>query len=714
MDKIVLMYSYLEEGIKPLVRGCPPKVNIMVFDTETESNTTGDPYFLSFCTKNDGKYVTRFLNVTSKTILDDFLDLLYEFARPNETNLMFVHNLSFDRDSIFCRHGREIYNWVNSPPLTLHDHRTGEPRIHFSEGKIYIQKVAFMQGKLRAPHNKRTSVALKEYVKLPEIKDVNLWREKSKKCMDILFGGGAPVKFIDTMAFFPTSLEGLSKRLGLKHVKRRRCKNVLEGRKPKGGKEREEFRRYTSDEILATCDLAEHILGMHREYDVPISMSAPSFAAHVFKRRYLKSPIQQIPQDIRWIAEYSYHGARSGQFVDFGYIPDVCSYDYNSFYPWAMTQLPPFTSGKWKRKNEFDSEREGFYVVDGAAHSCKYPVILKDNARFLFANDEHFSGAVLTSYELREALEKGEMDIIKIWGYVFVPDKNAENPLIDFVNHFYELKQSTPDDDPQYFTFKLCLNSLYGKFIQTTRISEHAERGDFKLNLRTNTLERIKVLHKAGGIYLPHIASWITGLCRAVLHDYLHKHSALDCATDSFKTLRNDIPTGENLGELKLEHRGGTLFIRPKFYIIFTPEISNRVDNEFGGDLRACLKEVLKTIPKEQAEREKFKDSIIQSEAHHGYSKKDILGFLKDIYVPQKDGYEIRRMIRPREAAIRRIPSRTWENRVKHLKIDWRQEKPKEWYKEIGLCGMPMIEALREKELCRAPNCSACPYITEF
>lgn len=71
------------------------------------------------------------------------------------------------------------------------------------------------------------------------------------------------------------------------------------------------------------------------------------------------------------------------------------------------------------------------------------------------------------------------------------------------------------------------------------------------------------------------------------VNEDLHRYEAIDCATDSFKTQRSDIPTGSGLGELKHEHHGLLLRIRPKLYVMFSEDIQAQVMGEFAGDLRA-------------------------------------------------------------------------------------------------------------------------------
>lgn len=63
---------------------------------------------------------------------------------------------------------------------------------------------------------------------------------------------------------------------------------------------------------------------------------------------------------------------------------------------------------------------------------------------------------------------------------------------------------------------------------------------------------------------------------QAKLYKNLHRYEAIDCAADSFKTKRDDTPTGSDLGELKHEHHGLLLLIRPKLYVMFPEEIQKR------------------------------------------------------------------------------------------------------------------------------------------
>lgn len=98
--------------------------------------------------------------------------------------------------------------------------------------------------------------------------------------------------------------------------------------------------------------------------------------------------------------------------------------------------------------------------------------------------------------------------------------------------------------------YKLCLNSLYGKFI--------ARHRDFE------TGDKI-----GGSMFDPSIASLITGFVRAKIHRLEHKYNALHTATDGLITQKTPKKSdlGINLGDLKQENYGPCLILRNKLYL---------------------------------------------------------------------------------------------------------------------------------------------------
>ncbi|MEM3518235.1 MAG: DNA polymerase, partial [Nitrososphaerales archaeon] len=527
MDKDVVIPLYLKDGIKPLSNHFPKKPNLLVFDTETEN---GEPYLLIFY---DGSKIT-YLKVNKDNVLKTFLNYLNERCHKNKSNILFAHNLLFDMSAILCKYETDIFSWRQPPRQDIYDEDKFLGSI-----RIFYEKQCFAQIKL---------------------------------------GNGAYVKAVDSSNFIRGSLYDLSRALQFKYKKRRRPYFVEEGRAPKTRKEWQKLYLYCNDEIKAEYELAKYILEIHKKYDVGYSVSQAQLGSKIFRKHFLKDPISQIPEHIRKSVELTIHGGRANVFVDTPItIPNVRMYDYNSFYPYAMTQIPPITKGEWIKVeykhpiNEL-SEYEGFYKVTGYAEKCKYPIIIKSSSSLDFANGEEIKDVWVTSYELREAIRNNEIEIKKLEGYLWKPRKDATNPFKDYVEHFYSEKSKSKKNSPLYLANKLLLNALYGKTYQALRQTDYAEEPELIWNEELQKCIKNKILYRAGGLYLPHVGSWITSLCRAKLHEDLHKYQAIDCATDSFKTLR-EIEEGSKLGDLKLECEGLLLLIRPKLYVIFTKEI---------------------------------------------------------------------------------------------------------------------------------------------
>ena len=134
--------------------------------------------------------------------------------------------------------------------------------------------------------------------------------------------------------------------------------------------------------------------------------------------------------------------------------------------------------------------------------------------------------------------------------------------MINYVDYFFNMKNETPKTNPNYMYYKTLLNSLYGKFIQTTEDNKYFEVDGIDLKLTT---------WKAGGLFNPFIASLITGGARAYLHSLEHEYKSIHSSTDSimttFKPRKEHLK--DELGALQIETFGDGLFVRNKLYAIF-------------------------------------------------------------------------------------------------------------------------------------------------
>ena len=624
--------------MKPLKRGFPRAINVLVFDVETLSATTGKPYFLSMF---DGISEPVLKPVTQGTILEEVIEYLEQRCSKRSYNVMFAHNLSFDITALVSQKENEIFE-QRYPPLIDHPH---------AEIRIMCEKTWY--AKIRLKKN------------------------------------NARILILDSANFIKGSLERISHELHFKNQKPERPWFVKHGRAPRNKDEWYRLRSYVRGEIKAEHELAELVTEMHRGYNVSISVSASQLASRVFAKNYITRTIPQAPGYIRWLAEQTIHGGRSGAFVSMPQaFPNVNMYDYNSFYSWAMTRLPPITSGRWEQVEDFVEDAEGFYRISGHVKRCRYPIVIKSTSAFEYANDEHVQGIPITSYELREALATEELIPSSVKGWVWRPTTEAENPFQGYVEEFYRKKSETSKDDPLYITYKLLLNCLYGKTYQAIRADGYEEEPD--LLWRNGRVIRNRIQYRAGGLYLPHVGSWITSMCRAKLHADLHLHEGIDCATDSFKTLR-DVPTGNELGALKLVTKGLLLLIRPKLYVMLSPKIQEEVIQT--GDLREYLRRNLDAL----TYSEDGKGDITKF-ALHGYW--GTCQQLLQLYVEKGNEYVVEHMTKIRESILRGKAARVMETQGRSLHIDWEEEK--------GFCGLRKKIAIKTYELCTL-QCFQCP-----
>jgi hypothetical protein len=584
--------------------------------------------------------------VNPNTIAKAFMLYLGERCSKHTANILFAHNLEFDLGAVLSANTTEIFRFRKPPPVSVTDNGK-----LLGEIMIYPQKTWFAR---------------------------------------IKFPNGAYLKVVDSLNFIRGSLHNLSKELNLRHKKETRPEWI--GREPKNPYEWKELVRYCGAEIKAEYDLAEYILGIHRKYQVGYSVSISQLSSKVFRKYFLKESIPQAPFPVLKLSEYCIHGGRADCFVPYPtVIPNVKMYDYNSFYPWAMTKIPPTTRGEWVHTDEFRDDYEGFYLASGFVKECRWPVLLKSSQRFIYANNEEVKGIPIVSYELREALRNREIEVEKVEGYIWVPSEGSLNPFKDFVDEFYRLKEAHRDDDSQYLQYKLILNSLYGKTYQALRTTDYEEEPELIWDPDTQSYKRNRILYRAGGLYLPHVGAWITSLCRAKLHEDLHKYEALDCATDSFKTL-SDVPTGKSLGELKFVEEGLLLMIRPKLYVMFSNEVAERLAEE--GDLR----EYLKTIDVSSL---RVPEDVVKNALHGFWGS---VYQLLELYRDKSNSYLARaRAIRIKESIRQRKNPRVFETSLRGIRVNWEDEK--------APCGYKRKTARKALELC-SDQCFNCPYVT--
>jgi hypothetical protein len=267
---------------------------------------------------------------------------------------------------------------------------------------------------------------------------------------------------------------------------------------------------------------------------------------------------------------HSYHGGRNNLTVDLGLYPKVYGLDIISAYPWAMAQLPSmyhknlYKTFKYKYKKGGLIPDLGIYKISGYVEKCQWPCLYDENFKAVTGNIKNIW---VTGYELNTALQYKELTLKSVSGYYYDAKKDKDiSPFKEYVNDFF-IKKSTEKDDIKRQFWKICLNSIYGKFIQTVDKEKNNEI-IFDLNTHRCISKSDRV---AGGLFHPFIASIITGMVRAKIHVLEHKYKSIHTSTDGIitqiKPKQNDLIN--ELGGLKLEFQGNALIFRNKLYVIF-------------------------------------------------------------------------------------------------------------------------------------------------
>lgn len=356
---------------------------------------------------------------------------------------------------------------------------------------------------------------------------------------------------IDSMSFFKGSLESLANSFNLsekKLSKPTKLGTFLYTQKNK------KFCQYAKQDAITQQSLGKAIDKIHEHFDIKQSISIANMAQHIFKHRFVRETIQFPPEACVKISQQSYIGGKNAIYTPRGLYKNVYSLDINSAYPYAMSTFPAFAHGKYTRTTSKIVEA-GVYTVKGFLQTTNSPYTV------IYKNFEKHKNKIIwhtTGYELIQAIKNKLLLVDSLIGYYWKP-KNKDllySPFAEYVKYFYE-KRKLEKDVTLNYAYKILLNSLYGKFIQTTKetmLTYDNETGD---------LYRTK---KAGGMYNPFIASLITGYCRAEIYKLEKKYKSLHTSTDGIFTLHKP-DARDGLGGHKIENHGDLLLIRPRLYI---------------------------------------------------------------------------------------------------------------------------------------------------
>jgi hypothetical protein len=495
----------------------PRRLTVLAGDTET---VRGHAYSLQL---HDGVQ-PHYVRVNDDSVLDEFLGWIEPRILSGHVAVMYFHNLEYDISVILRRY---------------HEKFLGRKRIVISHRGWKIELILSATCFARFRKDKKSLLCL------------------------------------DSQRFMNVSLSRFAEIIGAQSQKLERPSYIGE-RAPRTKEEKEYFIRYALADVCAQHEVARWIVKQHERYNIRISYSSAHFSERIFRHYHIQPHEQLWLPPEKWLEAciLSYHGGKNGYYLDRSQgiyrLHDGAEIDISSAYPYAMTQLPNMVRCWYRETDKFDDKHEGIYRVWGVVKNDRYPILYSHDFKVI-PHGERVDGLCVTSYELREALARGEFEMKKCRGILAHTDERyAHNPLRDFVNEFYELKEKakTPDERQLY---KIILNSLYGKFIQAIEV----ESDDDAALIDAGTGDVVKPAQKtfkAGSSYHPFIASLITGFVRVYLHQLEHRFNAVHSSTDSviFKwddAYRGWIDRHKGLGGVELKVRGTCYLVRNKVYV---------------------------------------------------------------------------------------------------------------------------------------------------
>lgn len=338
----------------------------------------------------------------------------------------------------------------------------------------------------------------------------------------------------------------------------------------------DKFYAYAMRDAEVAYHIGKSVQELVCEFDIMQPVSLADMSAKIFRHHYLRHTIPQPTDNVILAALNSYHGGKNNVVKGMapGWHMNVTSMDISSAYPYAMSQLPSMSYKKlYKRYKKVNRQpREvpplGVYCVSGEAYECNWPVLFHHAFEPIQGK---FERVWIQGMELNEALRSGEVKIKSLSGHYYDAEKdNRPSPFKAYCDDFYERKETEKHPTKKY-GYKLILNSVYGKFIQTRKnariIYTDIDSGE--------TVEAETV--QAGGMFHPFIASAITAHTRAYIHRIEHEYSAIHTATDGIfsrykRTRQIASYPKKGLGAVTIEARGDLVLLRNKCYILYHPD----------------------------------------------------------------------------------------------------------------------------------------------
>jgi hypothetical protein len=267
--------------------------------------------------------------------------------------------------------------------------------------------------------------------------------------------GGHKVEMIDTLNYWKMPLAQIAKNYGLE-------KGTIDFRY-NDQKEADDYCK--NDVYILTEALKDRRHWLLKNNYGAFKATNPSQALAIFKQKYLKEPIlTNQGEHQKELERRSYYGGRTeAAYIGF-YRGKVWALDINSAYPSVMrgNKYPVEYCREIRHPTIEDLRNDNdkqCYFAQVTIDSSKETYPYRDNERLLFAIGQFKTW--LCEPEIKLALERGNIaEVDRLFMY------KARPLFTEYVNDLYRKRRAAIQDDntAEELSYKLLLNSLYGKF----------------------------------------------------------------------------------------------------------------------------------------------------------------------------------------------------------------------------------------------------------
>lgn len=361
---------------------------------------------------------------------------------------------------------------------------------------------------------------------------------------------GIGCRIWDVIGFFQSSFQvSIEKWLGIKS-------SVIN----KGKAKRSKFTADDMENIIAYCheelkyfeQLAQHLWECLNGVDIQIRRwdGAGAIAQALLSNHdiYKHKGSVERQEEHYYLARCAYAGGRFENFMPGDFEQSVYGYDINSAYPFAISQLAPFSQLiRCRKRNHIDCVI-GPYDLLAVAYETDISIPIHpyfhrgDDLSISYPNRHvgwHWSPEYLAALHYGDA---GDILEHYIWR------DNGRRPFSWVADKYEERLEMKHNGDPKEKVIKLGLNSLYGKLAQQRGWREG------------QSIPRFHQLYWAG---------WITAKCRSMVYSAMMQapESIIACETDGIISMMPlSLPIGKGLGEWEFTEYEWITYVQSGLY----------------------------------------------------------------------------------------------------------------------------------------------------